>query len=344
MNEIKLNDVIDVNALQVILDAFANSTGIVAQVYDNDHEVTKLSNPSEFCAKLTRGCTEGYKRCHKCDLNGCEEAASTKKPTFYRCHAGLMDFAEPIMAGNKQIGTIVGGQVLTEAPNEEKFRSIADEIGVDEDEYIEAISKIKIVPKDQIVAAAGLLSKIVGALSDQGLQKLNLSNSAGELISAYERLSKHITVTEESIKNMTTHTNELKANFEELATSSTKSNEVVVNTDSVVKQIKDVSEQTRILGFNASIEAARSGAAGAGFSVIAQEVRRLADDSQKHTESIATALENLSLSIETVSENVTSIFKVIDENTKTAEQLAANVKEVDQETQSINFLCQKFKF
>lgn len=343
MEEIRLTDVIDVNVLQAIQDAFAKATGVAAVAYDLDHEVTKISNPSQFCINLTRGCPEGYKRCSKCDLDGGSEAARTRKPSVYYCHAGLVDFAAPIMIGSRQIGSIVGGQVLTEAPDEEKFRSIAREIGVDEDKYIEELSKIKIMPKHQIEAVANLLFEISGEMSNQGLQKLRLSDSVDELVNAYERLSKRLMVAEDSIKSMAERTNDLKTNFEELAASSSKSNERVEKTNSVVKKIKDVSEQTRILGFNASIEAARSGAAGAGFSVIAQEVRRLADDSQKYTESISTALEDLESSIGTVSENVGSIFNRIDENAKTAEQLVVNVREVEQESQYISGLCQKLK-
>lgn len=343
MGDIKLTDILDVDALQRIQDAFAKATGMAALADDLDHEVTRLSNPTEFCMTLARGSEKGHKRCSECNLRGGRDAAHTKKPAVYHCYTGLVDFSAPIMLGDSQIGSIVGGQVLTEAPDEQKSRQIAREIEVDEDEYIKALSKIKIVTKEQIEAAAQLLFEISGALSEQGIQKLRLSDSVGEIVNSYARLSERIAAAENAIKSMAAGTSELKANFEVIAASSSKTDKEVEKTGSVLKHIKDVSDQTRILGFNASIEAARSGAAGAGFSVIAQEVRRLADDSQKHSNDISDVLADLEKSISIVNLNVSKIFSSIDENAKTADMLAADMEGLEQETKSLSGLCKKLK-
>ena len=68
-----------------------------------------------------------------------------------------MDFAAPIVLNGKQIGSFIGGQVLPEAPDEDKFRNIAAELGVDPNEYVAAVRKVKIMPKKQIDACADFL-------------------------------------------------------------------------------------------------------------------------------------------------------------------------------------------
>ena len=60
--------------------------------------------------------------CSLSHKKGGEEAARTGRPYIYTCHAGLIDFAAPIIVEGQLIGTILGGQILTASPEEEKYR------------------------------------------------------------------------------------------------------------------------------------------------------------------------------------------------------------------------------
>ena len=113
--KLKLTDLIDANMLQKIQDAFSDMTGMAALTTDvNGVAVTEGSNFSDFCMKYTRASVLGCARCEQCDRKGAELALDSGKPVIYFCHAGLMEYAAPIMADGELVGCIVGGQVLTE--------------------------------------------------------------------------------------------------------------------------------------------------------------------------------------------------------------------------------------
>ena len=183
--EVTLLDVIDRAQLQSLQDAFAKATGMAALATDKSGPVTQLSCPTDFCMNYTRKSSVGCERCNLCDLKGGEQASRTGKPAVYYCHGGLVDFASPIIVNGKQIGSLIGGQVLTEEPDLDKFRAIAKEIDVDPDEYVEAVKKVPIsIP----------LSKFLPQSSTHFVKRLpsqqRLSHSPTLYLSTY-RMSLH---------------------------------------------------------------------------------------------------------------------------------------------------------
>ncbi|MBP5464747.1 MAG: PocR ligand-binding domain-containing protein, partial [Treponema sp.] len=101
-----ITDLIGVDVLQKIQDAFSNMVGMAAVITDaNGQPVTKPTNYSEYCWKYTRQTKRGKARCEQCDKYGALLTHDTGKPTFYTCHSGLIDFAAPIVANGKVIGS-----------------------------------------------------------------------------------------------------------------------------------------------------------------------------------------------------------------------------------------------
>src|SRR5690606_27639649 len=74
--------------------------------------------------------------------------------------------------------------------------------------------------------------------------------------------------------------------------------------DQIVNLIAHVTEQTRMLALNAKIEATRAGSAGAGFLVVANEVQRLAEQSNDATEKIKDMLIGMEQSVHDSASNV----------------------------------------
>ena len=162
--EIRLQDIFDMDFIQKFQDDFARAVGMTAVTVDLDGTpVTHPTDWTDFCMKYTRGCPKGKARCEKCDADNGAKAAREGRPQVYECHAGLMDFAAPIMLNGKQVGSILGGQVLTQPLDEEKYRRVAQEIGVDPDEFppgvrldhLRVVVNLGLVGRELFVAVRG---------------------------------------------------------------------------------------------------------------------------------------------------------------------------------------------
>ncbi|MDE7365955.1 MAG: PocR ligand-binding domain-containing protein [Lachnospiraceae bacterium] len=181
-NNLHITDLIDVDVLQQLQDAFSNLMGMAALTSDsNGVAVTEGSNFTDFCFKYTRPTELGRKRCEKCDMHGAQLTYAKGSACSYYCHAGLMDFAAPIIANGEMVGSFIGGQVLTEPPNLEKIRETAVELGIDPDEYEEAVKKVPIVSKERVEKASSFLCTLAMILSNIAYKGYALHQSNLEL-------------------------------------------------------------------------------------------------------------------------------------------------------------------
>lgn len=335
LNNITLLDVIDRHTLQSIQDAFAAATGMAAIATDKNGPITEGSNFTDFCMNLTRKSRIGADRCNQCDLRGGEDASRTGKPAVYYCTSGLMDFAAPVIVNGQHIGNLIGGQVLPEEPDEAKFRRIADELGIDQDEYIAALRKVRIIPKRQIEAAANLLWQMANALSEVGYQKLvALDSQKGKEDLIRDVINKFSTI-DEQMTDVMTNIQNLEANFATIKDSAGTSSKAVESTDGIVKAIENASTQLTLIGFNASIEAKRAGAAGAGFNVIAQEVRTLADKNTKQANEVENTLNQIKKAITGINAQLKSCNDEIQKNADVIEQLKTLVDEASEQVKAL---------
>lgn len=167
MREIRLVDLMDVSSLQRIQDGFSKYTGLAALTTDeNGVPITQGSGFSEFCMNLTRKTKVGCSRCGECDKNGALLTLKNGSATVYDCHAGLVDFAAPIMVEGKFVGSFIGGQVRTTEVDEDRMRKTALELGIDADVYIAAAKKTACMKKEDIQRAADFLEEIAATLSE----------------------------------------------------------------------------------------------------------------------------------------------------------------------------------
>ena len=328
LDNITLEDVIDVEFLQQFQDDFAKGIGLASvTVDDQGHPITNPSCYTRFCMDYTHSTECGDKRCAESHRKGGEEAARLGKPVVYECHAGLIDFAAPIILEGRLIGTILGGQVLAEAPDESKFRKVAGEIGVDEDGYVQAAKEVRQLSKESIEAAANVLFIVANSMSKAAYQQIKLQTASSTLSDGISQISATMEELAASASTVSNTQNGLNDEIKNV-------NEVTSKIDEVMDFIKEIADETRLLGLNAAIEAARAGEAGLGFGVVAQEIRKLSDDSKQTVAKI----KELTMMIK---QSVDKTVTMGNETTSTIEQQAAAIEEVTASVEEINTLTEQ---
>lgn len=240
----KIQEFCDMKKFEGIMSNWAKATGLATVAVGTDGKyISTCYNFTDFCIKLTRGCSEGRKRCEHCDATG---------KGVYECHAGLIDFGIPIMLNDGTVlGNIIGGQVLPEQPNENKFRETAKELGINPDQYIRALNKVTVKTREEIESAANLLGDVINMFVQSSYIEYMNSNIIHELEGGISKIVND-----------------------------------VANVTSETKNLKSFASKQKILALNASIEAARAGEHGKGFEVVAKEVQKLADNMRETSENI----------------------------------------------------------
>jgi uncharacterized protein YoxC len=154
---------------------------------------------------------------------------------------------------------------------------------------------------------------------------LEKANALFEMAESFSAIVEQTTASIGDISQSIAHLTERVTDVTNQMTDVSSSAQQIGKISSVVKEISD---QSNMLGLNASIEAARAGEVGRGFSVVADEIRKLATSSKENVDQINGITKNIQEFLQRLNHAFSDIHTLTDTQSRTIQEFSETIHEI----------------
>lgn len=217
---------------------------------------------------------------------------------------------------------LVAGEYIVKVSDD--FIRQANDSALDSDAAGSAIKAVMDGAKYQSENASSVLESVNNVAAgisqiDMTIKGVNERNSLTTQLAASGKES-----VDEGFRQMKTIQETMKSLYQTVNDLTTKLNDI----SKMVDVIEDFSEQTNMLAINASIEASKVGESGSGFTVVAREIRKLADESTKSADRIRNTIGEIQAKSKNTVKTMQESNRIVEYGTQSMETVGKSLKEI----------------
>lgn len=182
LGNLELADILDVTAIQSLLDDFHSVVHVTTAVIDLQGKIVAVVGWQNICHEFHRAHPDSCKFCVESDRElstGIAEGAFR----IYKCKNHMLDVASPIVIGGKHLGNLFCGQFFfaDEPINDEVFRAQARTYGFDEGKYMTALDEVPRLTREQVNTTMTFLAKLAKMISQLSYSSIKLARSTEQV-------------------------------------------------------------------------------------------------------------------------------------------------------------------
>ena len=255
---------------------------------------------------------------------------------------------EAILRLLDEIGNLADGDLTARARvTEEITGAIADSINYTIDQLRRLVEGVNAAAQQVTTATAEaqtISTQLLSAAQTQATKIQGTGQSAVQMAQSMTSVSKSasdsakvaqssLSAAEkgaQAVQNAIRGMNDIRGQIQETSKRVKRLGESSQEIGEIVQLISDITEQTNVLAMNAAIQAASAGEAGRGFTVVAEEVQRLAERSGEATKQIAAIVKSIQGDTQDAIEAMERSTRGVVEGTKTADEADKALREIEQ--------------